>query len=243
MTKTRRPNVFLDLNHLDADYVHQRFPGIATICGEFGIDIATDRIPVRPGAHYMIGGVTVDTDGRTSMPGLWSAGEATSSGLHGANRLASNSLLEGVVFGVRAGRMASDEAARMPDNLSAVPLSNPAEKPHHEQLDLSDLRNSLKSLMGRAAGVQRERVYLEEAADSISNWCTYALGRQLDDPEGWEFQNMLTVSRLVIDSALRREESRGVHLRLDFPDMDNAHWMRHLSIVRDQNEPSLASRT
>ncbi len=104
MEKTRAPSVFLDLSHLDAAHVRKRFPGIARTCAEFGIDIATDPIPVRPGAHYMIGGVTVDRVGRTRLPGLWAAGEVTSSGLHGANRLASNSLLEGLVFGAGRGQ-------------------------------------------------------------------------------------------------------------------------------------------
>ncbi len=105
MEKTRAPSVFLDLSHLDAAHVRKRFPGIARTCAEFGIDIATDPIPVRPGAHYMIGGVTVDRVGRTRLPGLWAAGEVTSSGLHGANRLASNSLLEGLVFARGPGPM------------------------------------------------------------------------------------------------------------------------------------------
>ena len=96
MEKTRHPCVYLDLSHFDAELVRKRFPGIARTCAEFGIDIATDPIPVRPGAHYMIGGVTVDHEGRTTLPGLWAAGEVTCSGLHGANRLASNSLLEGL---------------------------------------------------------------------------------------------------------------------------------------------------
>ena len=95
MEKTRHPNVYLDVSHLPADKILARFPGIAATCRQFGIDITTDRIPVRPGAHYMIGGVTVDAQGRTTIPGLWAAGEVTSSGLHGANRLASNSLLGG----------------------------------------------------------------------------------------------------------------------------------------------------
>ncbi len=103
MERTRQPNVFLDLTHLDASFVRSRFPGIAATCTEFGLDITRDWIPVRPGAHYMVGGVSVDVEGRTTLPGLWAAGECTSSGLHGANRLASNSLLEGLVFGAHAG--------------------------------------------------------------------------------------------------------------------------------------------
>src|SRR5437870_1217983 len=99
MDRTQHPNVYLDLSHLDPQRVQQRFPGIDRVCRSFGLDITRDRIPVRPGAHYMIGGVTVDPQGRTTLPGLWAAGEVSSSGLHGANRLASNSLLEGLVFG------------------------------------------------------------------------------------------------------------------------------------------------
>src|SRR5262249_17959269 len=99
MERTQHPNVYLDLSHLDPNLDPQRFPGIARVCRSFGLDITRDLIPVRPGAHYMIGGVIVDMQGRTTLPGLWAAGEVTSSGLHGANRLASNSLLEGLVFG------------------------------------------------------------------------------------------------------------------------------------------------
>src|SRR5690606_20353142 len=114
MEKTRHPNVYLDMSHLDPAMVRSRFPGMAAICAEFGLDITRDRIPVRPGAHYMIGGVTVDLEGRTSLPGLWAAGEVTSTGLHGANRLASNSLLEGLVFGAHAGAGASAAAMQVP---------------------------------------------------------------------------------------------------------------------------------
>ena len=96
MARTQHPNVYLDLTHLDSAFINERFPGIAALCKGFDLDITRDRIPVRPGAHYMVGGVTIDNDGRTSLPGLWAAGEVTSSGLHGANRLASNSLLEGL---------------------------------------------------------------------------------------------------------------------------------------------------
>src|SRR6202046_3339449 len=104
MERTKHPNVYLDLRHLDKALVRRRFPGIDKVCRGFGLDITTDLIPIRPGAHYMIGGVTVDAQGRTNLPGLWAAGEVSSSGLHGANRLASNSLLEGLVFGTICAR-------------------------------------------------------------------------------------------------------------------------------------------
>jgi L-aspartate oxidase len=232
MEKTRHASVYLDLSHLDAAHVRARFPGIAKTCAEFGIDIATDPIPVRPGAHYMIGGLTIDHDGRTTLAGLWAAGEVTSSGLHGANRLASNSLLEGLVFGARAGAGASRAAGEEPDSFHAIRLENAAVVAPSEPLDLVDIRNSLKSLMWRAAGVRRNGPQLAAAAETIRRWCGYALHRQLTNPDGWELQNMLTVASLVVGAALNRQESRGVHLRTDFPQPDDAHWRRHLTIAR-----------
>jgi L-aspartate oxidase len=232
MEKTRQPSVFLDLSHLEPDRVRKRFPGIARTCAEFGIDIATDPIPVRPGAHYMIGGVTVDHQGRTTVPGLWAAGEVTSSGLHGANRLASNSLLEGLVYGAHAGAGATGAALSERDSFDAIPLDNSPAEPHVEPLDLVDIRNSLKSLMWRAAGVRRAGPPLADAARTIRRWCGYVLARQLSDPAGWELQNMLTVASLMVEGALAREESRGVHLRTDFPQTDDANWHRHLAFTR-----------
>ncbi len=229
MEKTRSPCVYLDMNHLDADYIRGRFPGIARTCSKFGLDIATDRIPVRPGAHYMVGGVTVDADGRTTLPGLWAAGEVTSSGLHGANRLASNSLLEGMVFGRRAGEAASRATLAMPDSFTVVPLENRPVEESDEPLDLTDIRNSLTNLMWRACGVRRDRERLEPALQTIDAWQRYVLPRQFDRPDGWEFQNMLILARVMVDAALAREESRGVHFRTDFPATDDEHWKRHLT--------------
>jgi len=233
MEKTRHPNVYLDLSHLDAEFVRGRFPGIAETCRQFGIDVAKDKIPVRPGAHYMIGGVQVDQDGQTSLARLRAAGEVTSSGLHGANRLASNSLLEGLVYGARAGRAASAAALQTPDNYRAIPLTNPPVEAPGELLDLADIRNSLKSLMWRSAGVWRDASLLNEALDQTNRWSQYVLNRQLADPSGWELQNLLVVARAVITAALGRTESRGVHLRTDFPERDDSQWRRHISIVRE----------
>ncbi|MCA9235732.1 MAG: L-aspartate oxidase [Planctomycetales bacterium] len=224
MLRTRHPCVYLDLSHFDAKWVRERFPGITKRCQEFGIDLPQDRIPVRPGAHYMIGGVRVDDHGRTTLPGLWGAGEATSSGLHGANRLASNSLLEGLVYGARAGAGAAAAALEMPDTYAAVPLENPPVERLSEWLDLQDVRNSLKSLMWRAAGVRRDGPELAAALKSVEKWSRYALTQQLAEPRGWELQNMLIVAEVILGAALRREESRGVHLRSDFPDENDAKW-------------------
>jgi L-aspartate oxidase len=183
----------------------------------------------------MIGGVTVDHQGRTTVPGLWAAGEVTSSGLHGANRLASNSLLEGLVYGAHAGEGASALAIDERDSFDAIPLENKPIHEHSEPLDLADIRNSLKSLMWRAAGVRRVGPQLSDAARTIRRWCGYVLARQLNDPDGWELQNMLTVASLMVESALAREESRGVHLRTDFPTTDDEHWRRHLTLQRGKS--------
>jgi L-aspartate oxidase len=231
MERTQHPNVYLDLSHLDPVMVRTRFPGFDRVCRGFGLDITTDRIPVRPGAHYMVGGVTVDADGRTTLPGLWAAGEVTSSGLHGANRLASNSLIEGLVYGARCGRGAAAAARAMPAGLRApdvrsmIPPDDTADR-----LDVADLANALRALMVRNMGIVRTAARLKEARREVGFWCRYALGREFANKAGWELQNLLTVARLMIDAALARDESRGTHFRSDFPARDDARWgLRHVA--------------
>ncbi|MGL6196908.1 MAG: L-aspartate oxidase [Thermoguttaceae bacterium] len=252
MMKTNSVNVFLDLSHKEPEWVYNRFPGIAEQCRLFDIDIATDRIPVRPGTHYIMGGITIDIDGRTTLPGLWAAGECAASGLHGANRLASNSLLEALVFGESCGRLAGEAAAHFTDDYNVQPvidqvcyslfdenfqadssarnLSEQSEKESEPSsgIDLADLRNALKSLMWRCAGVIRSADSLQEALDDCRRWSNYVLSRQFDSVEGWELQNMLLLSQLVLKGALLREETRGAHNRSDFPeknhDLDDKHF-------------------
>jgi L-aspartate oxidase len=236
MERTRHPNVYLDLTHLDAEKVRARFPGIVTVCAEFGLEITRDRIPVRPGAHYMMGGVTVDAEGRTTLPGLWAAGEVTASGLHGANRLASNSLSEALVYGASAGGQASRTAAHMDDDFSALMLENPHVEAVADPLDLSDVGNSLKSLMWRNVGVRRDAEGLREAVENINRWSRYVFARQFTDPTGWELQNMLCVARLITQAALIRQETRGAHVRTDFPEPDDEHWNRHTMFQRDMQQ-------
>lgn len=228
MERTRHPNVYLDLRHLDKALVRRRFPGIDKMCRGFGLDITTDLIPIRPGAHYMIGGVTVDDKGRTTIPGLWAAGEVTSTGLHGANRLASNSLLEGLVFGAACARGAAEDAASMPDTLTALPLASRFDPDAMGTLDAADIMNSLRSLMVRHMGIIRDRAGLEDARRDVAFWCRYALAREFNHRAGWELQNLLTIARLMIHSALTREESRGVHFRADFPERNDAGWQKHV---------------
>jgi L-aspartate oxidase len=218
MERTQHPNVYLDLSHLNPDMVRARFPGIGRVCKGFGIDITTDRIPVRPGAHYMVGGVTVDATGRTTVPGLWAAGEVTSSGLHGANRLASNSLIEGLVYGTLCGRGAAEAVRALPRDMRALPIRSaiPESEPD-ARLDVADLTASLRSLMVRKMGIVRDRGRLLEAKEDLRFWCRYALSREFDGKAGWELQNLLTIARLMVAAALEREESRGTHFRSDFP--------------------------
>jgi L-aspartate oxidase len=232
MARTQHPSVYLDMSHLDASYIRRRFPGIDRLCRGFDLDITRDPIPVRPGAHYMIGGVTIDADGRTTLPGLWAAGEVTSSGLHGANRLASNSLLEGLVHGARAAEdiaRAIEAEGAGPTRLEVPPIDAVVTRDGQEALDLADVRDSLRALMWRSVGITRDANGLAEAGEQVDFWCRYVLATFFDDPAGWTMQNMLTVARLMIAAATAREESRGVHTRRDFPEADPA-WAHHIAL-------------
>jgi L-aspartate oxidase len=239
MQRTQHPNVYLDLSHLDPAKVREHFPGIGKVCAEFGLDITRDPIPVRPGAHYMIGGVTVDLRGHTTLPGLWAAGEVTSSGLHGANRLASNSLLEGLVYGTTCGRGAGAAAAHMPDAFVVPPVQATFQpETGGPDLDVADLTNALRSLMVRHMGISRNREGLLEAERTVAFWCRYVLRREFNLRAGWELQNMLTIARLMIWSALERTESRGVHFRSDHPSRDDERWRRHLTCPSHFPDPT-----
>jgi L-aspartate oxidase len=201
------------------------------------LDITKDRIPVRPGAHYMVGGVTVDQHGRTTVPGLWAAGEVTSSGLHGANRLASNSLIEGLVYGTLCGRGAAEAIRKMPRTMTALPVRSViAVAEEDPRLDLADLMASLRSLMVRKMGIVRDRTRMLEAKEDLRFWCRYALSREFDGKAGWELQNLLTIARLMIAGALARTESRGTHYRSDYPNRDDAEW----GLRRVTSEPFVA---
>ncbi|QDU53262.1 L-aspartate oxidase [Gimesia panareensis] len=231
MLKTSHSCVYLDLRHLDKNLVKERFPNISKVCAGFGLDLSKDQIPVRPGAHYMIGGVKTDLQAQTSVPHLWAAGEVTSTGLHGGNRLASNSLLEGLIFGAAAGKGASAAALSMPDQYSASLLPEwDAEKRSDEDLNSKDLRNSLASLMWRDVGITRSADSLKNAQDKVDFWSRYVVDREFRTLTGWELQNMLLVSHLMITSAIERRESRGVHYRSDFPETDPA-FQKHISVI------------
>jgi L-aspartate oxidase len=223
MVATGDTNVYLDLSDVQGD-PHVLFPGISRICRFFGIDIARDPVPVRPGAHYMVGGLKVDLDGRTTIPGLWAVGECASSGLHGANRMGSNSLLEGLVLGLRAGQLASAEIGGF-DMLSMAPLRTRElpRAPAGVRVNIEDLIYSLKALMWRQMGVERTQSGLQDALEKLAFWSRAVGDLGSSEPRSWELVNMLLVSRLATLGAIAREESRGVHFRRDFPESRPEH--------------------
>ena len=236
MARTQHPSVYLDLSHLDPAYLRRRFPGIDRLCRGFDLDFTRDPIPVRPGAHYYLGGASVDLDGRTTLPGLWAAGEVTSSGLHGANRLASNSLLEGLVFGARASESIRRHLESEPvGRLEVPPVAGSPGRGPGGPLDLADIRDSLRALLWRRVGITRDARGLAEAAEQVDFWCRYALGQSFEGPGGWTLQNMLTVARLMIAAADARTESRGVHTRSDFPETDPS-WARQITFRRPASD-------
>jgi L-aspartate oxidase len=239
MARTGGTHVDLDMTHLDAAFLRSRFPKIHEVCSRYGIDITRDFIPVRPAAHYMIGGVVADENGRTSLPGLFACGEVASSWLHGANRLGSNSLLEGLVFGWRSGLAAAKEADEA-GRADWSPGSSRSRRAFGGRMDYGidvwDLRNSLRALMWRNVGIERDDAPLHEASAQMEIWTRLVAGARLEWPSAWELANMLTLSRLITAGALERTESRGVHYRKDFPDRNDARWKRSIVFERDSIE-------
>jgi len=232
MLKTKSTHVYLDVRNFDKEHFAKRFPQINELCESFDIDISRELIPVRPSAHYMIGGVKTDIFARTNIRNLYACGEIASSGLHGANRLGSNSLLECLVFGKIAGEIASGQK-----NADVSHIKHPCIKyqiPHSNRtrLDTADVRNSLRALMWRNVGITRSARPLAEAQEIIAFWQRYVMDKIFDSPPGWECQNMLTVCQLMARSARQRTESRGVHFRSDFPQTDNERFKKHIEISR-----------
>jgi L-aspartate oxidase len=229
MLKTNSTHVFLDIRHFDKDHFAKRFPLISEIVTSFDIDISKELIPVRPSAHYMIGGVKTDRLGRTNIANLFACGEVASTGLHGANRLGSNSLLEGLVFGRIAGRTAAQQGG--PNGASLKKFRYDIPQSDRSRLDTADVLNSLRSLMWRNVGITRLAKPLAEAQEIISFWQRYVLDKVFDSPAGWECQNMLTVCQMMAKAAEARTESRGVHFRGDFPEIDDTKFKTHIEFA------------
>lgn len=228
--ETRSNCVYLDVRHIRG--FAKRFPRIAQLCADFEIDVKSDLIPVRPSAHYLVGGVEVDLDGSTSVKGLLCCGEAASTGVHGANRLASNSLLEGLVFGKLAGQTAGGRTQATADTPSVRRASNHTPTSMRTALDLPDIRNSLRSVMWRNAGIVRRGDRLQETCDILDFWAHYVMDKTFDETSGWEVQNILTVAKLVAMSALARGESIGIHERSDAKH-DAPSPLYHLNVTRN----------
>jgi L-aspartate oxidase len=235
MRKTQHPNVYLDLRHLPPAFVRQRFPRIYRVCLTFGLDITRDPIPVTPAAHYMIGGAVVDDDGRTPIGQLFAVGEVACSGLHGANRLASNSLLEGLVMGDHSGRIAVGEA-KLPASARDEAEDSPIPERHDDRdFNATDLANSIKALMWRRVGIVRTGLELAEADRRLETWQHGADRVARPAPRDYELRNQLAVARLITRAARERAESRGVHFRDDFPDRDDAQWRVDLVLRRSRS--------
>lgn len=254
MVKTGHSHVYLDVRPIGIEKFKQRFPGIAKLLQQFDIDPAQTPIPVHPSAHYMIGGVAADADTRSTVPGLYACGEASCTGLHGANRLASNSLLEGLVFGEVAGKTALErlENNEIADDGVTSPsggLNAGGTRPYkivsdirpsdRSELDLDDVRRSLRSVMWRHVGIEREGDRLEEVQEMFEFWARYTLDKIFDERLGWEVQNLLTLGGLITQSALWRQESRGTHYRLDHPETDDGGYHVHDRWVRGKDAPEL----
>jgi L-aspartate oxidase len=225
--------VYLTLAHLDEAYVRRRFPTIDAMCRAVGLDLAHDLIPVGPAAHYIMGGVDTDEWGRTSLPGLYAAGEVACTGVHGANRLASNSLLEGLVFGARAA-----EAMKAPQRAAALKAdrivaggswlaARHADETRRRGVQASALDiDSVRDLMWRTAGLFRTHDDLQMAVAALARAEARAFPA---NAEGWRLRNLITVAGLIVRAAMRREESRGGHFRADCPKRDDRAWRVHIA--------------
>jgi L-aspartate oxidase len=225
--------VYLDMRHVRDVHPRERFPGISAFLARYHLDLSRDLIPVRPAAHYLMGGIRTDLAGRTSIPGLYAAGEAACTGVHGANRLASNSLLEGLVFGARAAQsmLADNPLSGLANPAQPLAVTHPAEPLSAvEEAEVESIIAHLQSAMWANAGLLRDEALLRRGIDAQSA-CTAALAG-LTAGRKWsrrltEALSMTTIARAILVSALARTESRGAHFRNDFPHRDDAGFQKH----------------
>lgn len=232
MAEEGSENVFLDCRHLGRAFLHERFPTIWERLAEHGIDMATDLIPVAPAQHFHSGGVLTELNGRSTVKGLYAVGEAACSGVHGANRLASNSLLEGLVFATRA---SADAAAMVEDQI--LTQGEPATRPGPTSLVAATMRGRIQQIAHKGAGPFRDARGLATAAKALAE--TRARFHTTDGPTvmpqvaEWETSNVLACASVITQAALTREESRGGHQRTDFPDTDDARFRVRLAASLD----------
>ena len=224
MVVTNSNYVYLDLAHLRPEFIKERFPRIYATCLKYGVNIARDLIPVSPAAHYIMGGVKTDLDGATNIQGLYAAGEVACTGVHGANRLASNSLLEGLVYGYRAGRAVAatkkfrvkSSELRVQKNLRTSKLQNFKTS---KLQDIEEVRTSLRRLMWEKVGIIRCEESLNIAKDNLLKWL-FITDMDFNMRRGIELKNMLTVSFMITEAAIKRKESVGAHYRSDFKERE-----------------------
>lgn len=220
MARCGRPNVWLDARHLGEPMLRAHFPMIYETCLEAGYDLARDLIPVAPAAHYSMGGIRVDLDGRTSVPGLYASGECVCSGLHGANRLASNSLLEGLVLSRRIVRALDAEPLERGLRIMSPDLET------QKLTAVAEARRTVQNAMSEFVSVTRNEEGLVKATSVLAELCGL-LDANLTTPPEFEVQNMVTLATLATHAARYRTESRGAHWRDDFPARDDEHWRVH----------------
>jgi L-aspartate oxidase len=245
MHHTNSGNVYLDMTKKSEEFLRKRFPRIYETCLDFGLDLASDLAPVSPAAHYMMGGVKTDLWGRTSLPGLYAAGETAATGVHGANRLASNSLLEGLVFGARAGQAMTKDAPAGKRRQKAAP-ANPAPKPENSNESKKERQKAtanpsptcaaltkIRDVMWREVGILRSG---KELAGAIKKLETIEMPKQekMGRAER-ELRNLHTLALLIARSALAREESRGSHYRSDFPYQNDEEFKKHSTVQKGKD--------
>jgi L-aspartate oxidase len=226
MAQTDADHVYLDARHLGKEFLEKRFPSIVARCRELGFDPVTDLLPVAPAQHYASGGVRTDVVGRSSLDGLYACGEVSCTGVHGANRLASNSLLEGLVFAYRI-------ADHITSRLSAGDLksAHPRARRQDTTLVAGKERTAIQRAMTLGTGAVRSADSLAQAAKNLQVIADSSSGSTAD-PDSWETSNLLHVGQLLTAVAALREETRGGHVRSDFTERDDAHWLGHTYAVR-----------
>ncbi len=241
MRRDGSSHVFLDATALDATMLHDRFPRVTELLAGHGLDLAHDLIPVAPVAHYFIGGVVTDVWGRTTVPGLYAAGEVASTGVHGANRLASNSLLEGLVFGDRVVHHLDRYIGRLGEDVRRLQFELPSASGDTVQpADVAALRRSVTELMSEQVGWVRTEDGLIEALERLSA-INSGLRFGAAGPPEFELLNVLTLATQITKCALLREETRGVHVRDDHPERDDRDWQRHITL-RLPGQPAAVER-